>query len=270
MADFFSSPTVSAVDPRCLPVRKLRYYRATSTDRPRMFAELASYGATGRCLSQCDARSSAQAVPVRVAPDAMGQPCSWSADAGHRWCIATAYGASHWTHDDRGIWHAFVRDGSGRVVERHEGVGATTRCLGKVSHGTAATPGSNLVGRAAAEWDEAGKRTTLDVSLSGYVLRSGVELLTGDEDPDWRADDEVLDASAIACATVDATGYILSLTDPAGHVQTIARGMDANQARVALAIAGGPAWTMTTHARFDAQGRLVAQEPMIPPETRCQ
>lgn len=276
------TPTLSAVDPRGMAVRTVRYERTPvpggeAPDDPavpsRARVTRTVWDAAGRAVAAWDPRLGAAAndagavANLRTAYSLSGAVLAQArVDAG--W-TATLYGAASEARagwDGRGTAVRRTYDAQLRplaVYERLAGA-ADERCVERWRYGGPAAAVQRGAGRVLRHDDPAGTRTWAGFALTGDALAETQRFRTSLAAPDWpeaeAERDALLEPEAYTSAwRYDATGAVLRQTDARGHVQAQRYTVAGALAQTRLTLAGGVEQVLVDALGYDAEGRVVTQ-----------
>ncbi|AKV09037.1 RHS repeat-associated core domain protein containing protein [Pseudomonas fluorescens NCIMB 11764] len=268
------TPSISAIEPRGLPVREVVYHRRDVGDPFETRVTHQLHDATGRLTEQWDPRlfalmQSGAAVPPNLHTfySLSGQSlCSDSVDAGWQLSLPGAAGQPIEAWDQRG-WHRRTEvDALLRPVAIFEhSVDEAELCAERITWGSSSTDNArhNRCGQPVRQDDPAGSRLLPEYGLSGVVLAEVRRFLDSLDPPDWPFAEternsllEPGDGSQSAWHFA-VTGEALSQTDAKGHVRHFAHDRAGQLHEVRLQRAGQPAAeTLVSAIEYSALGQV--------------
>lgn len=268
------TPTLSAIDPRGLPSRGVRYCRRVLLgEEPEARVERQEFDATGRRVAQWDARlwalrEAGQTLPAnQVAIHSLsGQLLrTTSVDAG--WAVALLSEAGHTlkTWDARGNHSRTEYDDLLRPVAMFEQASdEVEHCVERVTFGGPAEANTNRCGQRLRHDDGAGTQQWPSYSLLGQAQTETRAFLKTLTLPDWPVAeaerDALLEPETYATGwTHDGVGAVLKQTDTRGHVQRQAYTVDGQLKESGLTLANGPDQILLRDLVYNALGQVESQ-----------
>ncbi|WP_449440315.1 RHS repeat domain-containing protein [Pseudomonas migulae] len=268
------TPSISAIEPRGLPVRAVAYYRRDVGDPFETRVTHQLHDAAGWLTEQRDPRlfalmQSGVAVPPNLSTffSLSGQSlCSDSVDAGWQLSLPGAAGQPIEAWDQRG-WHLRTEvDALLRPVAIFEHcVDEAELCAERIAWGISSPDDAlhNRCGQPVRHDDPAGSRLLPEYGLSGVVLAEVRRFLDSLDPPDWPFAEternsllEPGDGSQSAWHFA-VTGEALSQTDAKGHVRHFAHDRAGQLREVRLRRAGQPAAeTLVSAIEYSALGQV--------------
>jgi insecticidal toxin complex protein TccC len=230
------TPSISAVDPRGLPVRALAYFRQAADEPITVRVTHQVFDPLGRLTQQRDPRlfalnqsDTSVLANLTTIHSLTGQAlCSDSVDAGWQLGLPGAAGQALESWDQRG-WHRCTEhDSLLRPVAVHEQIpDEPERCVERLTWGGASDDHArhNHCGQPIRQDDPAGTRLLKDYGMSAAVLCDVRHFLSNLNPVDWpvvEADrDQLLEPvdGAQSRWTYAPTGEVLRQTDAKGHTR---------------------------------------------------
>ncbi|WP_448096696.1 RHS repeat-associated core domain-containing protein [Luteibacter yeojuensis] len=271
------TPTVTACDPRGLPVLSIGYHRLVATKTAETRMERLKYDAAGRLCAQWDARLWADGGDTgkpnqRTVYDFSNRALrTENADAGWRMQLPGDTGQAREGWDGRGTCHWIGYDEQLRPLELIEQMDSgPPRCIERFTYGTSDEGSTNRGGRLIRHDDPAGSVMFSAYSLSGRLLGENRHFLDTLEAPDWPATmadrDGLLETDAQASMVgyttrwqYDALGVVWRQTDAAGHVLRTYADVAGRAVRTDFQPWGGTAQTVARDIAYDAFGHAITE-----------
>ncbi|CAG8867245.1 RHS repeat domain-containing protein [Pseudomonas fluorescens] len=263
------TPSLSASDPRGLPVRAVGYWRDIDGVPPQARVNRTAHDWAGRAVAQWDPRLflDASAPPnLQTVYALSGAVLSTSSvDAGWRVALSGEAGQPlhHW--DGRGSQRRLQYDTQLRPESVFEQtMDGEAICAERLSYG-ASDPTSaehNQCGQLIRHDDPAGTQRFTEFGLHGAALDQTRHFLQALTLPDWPepvADRELLlepGEGAITHSHVNALGEVSHQTDPKGHRQLFSQTLDGQLRAVSLQLNDAPtAKTLVSAITYNAHGQ---------------
>ncbi|WP_339504503.1 hypothetical protein [Pseudomonas sp. RL_105y_Pfl2_101] len=267
------TPTLTAIDPRGLPSRTVRYCRAEVAEVAEARVERQAFDAVGRPVAQWDARlwalqETGQVVPAnQVAIHSLsGQVLSSdSVDAGWRVALLSEAGQAHQVWDGCGNHVRTDYDSLLRPVAVYEqAAGEPECCVERLTYGGPSEADRNRCGQVLRHDDPAGTRHWPDYGMRGQALAESRAFLQTLETPDWAEDeisrDALLEPEVYTTAwTHDAFGAVLTQVDARGHKQRQAYTVAGQLRESALTFSGGVELCLVHELAYNAFGQVESQ-----------
>jgi insecticidal toxin complex protein TccC len=267
------TPTITAMDPRGLISRTVRYARESTGAMAESRIERTVHDPAGRIESQWDARLSAAATgDPAVRPNVS---TLWSlgglpllqvrADAGPSAKLHEDSGAevAHW--DGRGTFRTLSYDALARPVAAHEQLaGDAGRCIERWRYGGIDASTSNGCGRLLGHDDPAGRHAYGAYSLTGMPQLESRWFLRNLERPDWPAGEsdggELLQPDANETQRQhDATGLLLHQLNAEGCAHSKRYTVAGLSARQSILLPDAGEQLLFSDIQYDADQRIVSQ-----------
>lgn len=270
------TPSLTAVDPRGLSVRRVQYHRLSAQQSPRARIHETVFGATGFVLGQWDPRLGALrrhgatvAANQRQISSLSGLALRTdSVDSG--WHI-TLFGVAQQmrkTWNGRGHQQCFDYDAQSRLVAVHEQRSDEphARCLERFTYGPAdsADRARNRCGRLVRHDDPAGSVINEHYDLTGEANSQSRRFCQAPEALDWPEPqawrDRQLEARHYLTAWHrNALGELLGLRDARGNRQRLEYNVAGEQVRVGLLTAGGKSKLLVDELVYNAAGQVTSE-----------
>lgn len=270
------TPSLTAVDPRGLSVRRVQYHRLSAQQSPRARIHETVFGATGFVLGQWDPRLGALrrhgatvAANQRQISSLSGLALRTdSVDSG--WHI-TLFGVAQQmrkTWNGRGHQQCFDYDAQSRLVAVHEQRSDEPhgRCLERFTYGAAdsADRARNRCGRVVRHDDPAGSVINEHYDLTGEANSQSRRFCQAPEALDWPEPqawrDRQLEARHYLTAWHrNALGELLGLRDARGNRQRLEYNVAGEQVRVGLLTAGGKSKLLVDELVYNAAGQVTSE-----------
>ncbi len=269
------TPTLSAIDPRGLPVRGVAYHRETARERPQPRITRRVFGAQGALHEQWDSRLIAlQAADPAVKPNERVQ-LSLSGmllridrvDAGWQLRLPGAAGQLLEQWDARGAHQRYEYDRLLRTVAtfEHAADQPAPRCVERLtySHGTA-TQGGLHAGRLVRHDDTAGTLFYEAYGVQGQVVRQSRAFAQQPQMLDWpespTAREPLLEAQRFVTTWhYAASGQLLEQVDAKGNRAQSRYGLEGQLMSGAVLLAGGRRQVLVERCTYNAAGQLLSE-----------
>ncbi|WP_448098525.1 RHS repeat-associated core domain-containing protein [Luteibacter yeojuensis] len=271
------TPSLSAIDPRGLPVVAVSYHRADAGDPPEAHTGRGAYDAAGRLHAQWDARSWADGgeggMPdQRSVHGLSGQVLrTQGVDTGWRIALFGDAGQALEGWDGRATHRRGVYDRQLRPLSVHERqAGAEEGCVERFTYGGASETATNRCGRLIRHDDQAGSRTCAGVGLTGQELAQTQRFLRNLDMPDWpvsatardallETTDAGLPAAYTSRSNHDALGSPVHQTDASGNTRQAYRDVAGRVLRTSFTPAAGETTVVLDDLLYDAYGAVTSE-----------
>ncbi|POF40662.1 hypothetical protein B0D71_19515 [Pseudomonas laurylsulfativorans] len=263
------TPSLTASDPRGLPVRAVGYWRDINGVPPQARVNRTAHDWAGRAIAQWDPRlfldASAPASLQTVYALSGAVLSTDSVDAGWRVVLLGEAGQSVHAWDGRGSQRWMQYDAQLRPVSVFEQAGdGDAVCAERLGYGLSdqAHAEHNQCGQLIRHDDSAGTQRFTDFGLHGAVLEQTRHFLIDLTLPDWPesiADrDQMLEPGegATTRSLVNAAGDVVKQTDAKGHCQFFHQTLDGQLREVGLQLNGETtAKTLLSAIVYNAHGQ---------------
>lgn len=263
------TPSLTASDPRGLPVRAVGYWRDIDGVPPQARVNRTAHDWAGRAIAQWDPRlfldASAPASLQTVYALSGAVLSTDSVDAGWRVVLLGEAGQSVHAWDGRGSQRWMQYDAQLRPVSVFEQAGdGDAVCAERLGYGLSdqAHAEHNQCGQLIRHDDSAGTQRFTDFGLHGAVLEQTRHFLIDLTLPDWPesiADrDQMLEPGegATTRSLVNAAGDVVKQTDAKGHCQFFHQTLDGQLREVGLQLNGETtAKTLLSAIVYNAHGQ---------------
>lgn len=269
------TPTLCAIDPRGLPVRRVAYHRATARDHPQARINRQVFSAQGLLREQWDPRLTV--LHTSADPGVKPNQClryslsgellrTDSVDAGWQIMLPGESGQKLEYWDARGAHQRYEYDRLLRptaIFERAADQPAQ-RCVERLSYSSADDRGLQRAGRLVRHDDTAGTVLYEAYGIQGHAVRQSRAFQLKPETPDWPASsaarDELLEAQRFVTTwQYAALGQLLEQVDAKGNRQQSSYGLDGQLKSGAVLLAGGNRRELVDQCTYDAGGQLLSE-----------
>ncbi|MFS2199944.1 RHS repeat-associated core domain-containing protein [Pseudomonas sp. Pseusp3] len=263
------TPSLTASDPRGLPVRAVGYWRDIDGVPPQARVNRTAHDWAGRAIAQRDPRlfpDASAAANLQTTYALSGAVLSTdSVDAGWRVALLGEAGQSLHTWDSRGSQRRMRYDALLRpVLVFEQAVDGDAICTERLGYGASdqASAERNQCGQLIRHDDPAGTQRFTESGLHGAVLEQTRHFLKAVSLPDWPepvADRELLlepGEGAITRSQVNALGEVSQQTDAKGHRQLFHQTLDGQLREVRLQLNGtSTPKTLVSAIDYNAHGQ---------------
>ncbi|MBX8488216.1 RHS repeat protein, partial [Pseudomonas cichorii] len=221
------TPTLSVIDPRCLVVRAVAWYRLKVNEVPASRIHCAVFDPAGRLTHSWDPRlegTGGRANFINI-HSLNGQVLTTeSVDAGWRVSLPGEAGEELNAWDGRGT----VRRTEYDALLRPTGVFENDQCVERLTYGDVDSASHNQCGQLIRHDDPAGTRLNTEFGLAGAVIKQAQHFLNDLTSPDWPESEVERDAlletgsGATTSWACNPLGEVIGQTDAQGNVQTSA------------------------------------------------
>lgn len=266
------TPTLTAHDPRGVPLRAVQWWRSEPDLAPEARITQTLYDTTGRAVAHRDARlfaTSATRPSIAMIHSLSGNTLhSDSVDAGWHATLFTEDGVPTRRYDSRGTLTRFDHDDLRRPTAVYETAeGEPERCSERFIYGDAqADPAFNLRQQPLRHDDTAGTRHMLAYAINGLRLEERQQFLHSLEAPDWPDStserDTLLETNEGSSTgwTFSPWGEQLEMLDAGGNRQRQQLGIDGRLRGASVLPAGAQsAKTLVSDIHYNAFGQVVSQ-----------
>ncbi|MBA1376250.1 RHS repeat-associated core domain-containing protein [Pseudomonas brassicacearum] len=267
------TPTLSAVDPRGLPSRTVRYCRTALGEDAEARVERQAFDAAGRREAQWDARlwamhEAGEPVPANQTAThslAGAALATQSVDAGWRVALLGEAGQMLEAWDGRGSHVRTEYDDLLHPVTVYEqAVGEAEHCVERLAYGGPAEAASNRCGQLLRHDDPAGTRRWPSYGLRGQALAESRTFLKTLDTPHWPADEAgrnaLLEPEVYTTVwTHDALGAVIQQSDARGHKLRQAYTVAGQLKESGLTLSGGAEQCLVHELAYNAIGQVEAQ-----------
>lgn len=270
------TPTLSAIDPRGLPVRSVAYHRETALEQPQARIHRQVFCAQGLLREQWDPRLNVlRSADPAVNPNQRqhyslsGQLLHTdSVDAGWQLMLPGEAGQilEHW--DARGAHQRYEYDRLLRAVAIFEQASdqPAQRCVERLTYapGTVTDAGLQCAGRLVRHDDTAGTVFYEAYAVPGQVIRQGRCFPQKVQAPDWplsqAARDALLEAQRFVTTwQYAASGQLLEQVDAKGNRQQMRYGLEGQLTSGALSLASGKRQVLVDQRTYNASGQPLSE-----------
>ena len=270
------TPSLTAVDPRGLSVRRVQYHRLTAQQSPQARIHETVFGATGFVLRQWDPRlralrshSPTVAANQRQISSLSGLALRTdSVDSGWQITLFDVAQQMRKTWNGRGHHQRFDYDAQSRLMAVHEQHRdePQARCLERFTYGAvdAAHRARNGCGRLVRHDDPAGSVINEHYGLTGDVCSQSRRFCLAPEALDWPESQALrerqLEAQHYLTAWhYNALGQLFGLRDAKGSRQRFEYNVAGEQVRVDLLTAGGKSTLLVDEQVYNAAGQVTSE-----------
>ena len=270
------TPSLTAVDPRGLSVRRVQYHRLTAQQSPQARIHETVFGATGFVLRQWDPRlralrshSPTVAANQRQISSLSGLALRTdSVDSGWQITLFDVAQQMRKTWNGRGHHQRFDYDAQSRLMAVHEQHRdePQARCLERFTYGAvdAAHRARNGCGRLVRHDDPAGSVINEHYGLTGDVCSQSRRFCLAPEALDWPESQALrerqLEAQHYLTAWhYNALGQLFGLRDAKGSRQRFEYNVAGEQVRVDLLTAGGKSKLLVDEQVYNAAGQVTSE-----------
>ena len=263
------TPSLTASDPRGLPVRTLGYWRDIDRMPPQTRVNRTAHDGAGRAIARWDSRlfldASAPANLQTTYTSSGAVSSTNSVDAGLRIDLFGEAGQSIHLWDGRGSQRWMQHDARLRPVSVFEqAVDGDAVCAERLSYGAndQTSMERNQCGQLIRHDDPAGTQRFTEFGLLGTLLEQTRHFLNNLTLPDWPesiADRELLlepGAGATSRSHFNASGEAIEQTDAKGHHQLFRQTLDGQLREVRLQLSGASTpKTLVSAIDYNAHGQ---------------
>ena len=270
------TPSLTAVDPRGLSVRRVQYHRLTAQQSPQARIHETVFGTTGFVLRQWDPRlralrshSPTVAANQRQISSLSGLALRTdSVDSGWQITLFDVAQQMRKTWNGRGHHQRFDYDAQSRLMAVHEQHRdePQARCLERFTYGAvdAAHRARNGCGRLVRHDDPAGSVINEHYGLTGDVCSQSRRFCLAPEALDWPESQALrerqLEAQHYLTAWhYNALGQLFGLRDAKGSRQRFEYNVAGEQVRVDLLTAGGKSKLLVDEQVYNAAGQVTSE-----------
>ncbi|PAA08751.1 RHS repeat-associated core domain-containing protein [Pseudomonas fragi] len=270
------TPSLTAVDPRGLSVRRVQYHRLTAQQSPQARIHETVFGATGFVLRQWDPRlralrshSPTVAANQRQISSLSGLALRTdSVDSGWQITLFDVAQQMRKTWNGRGHHQRFDYDAQSRLMAVHEQHRdePQARCLERFTYGAvdAAHRTRNRCGRLVRHDDPAGSVINEHYGLTGDVCSQSRRFCLAPEALDWPESQALrerqLEAQHYLTAWhYNALGQLFGLRDAKGSRQRFEYNVAGEQVRVDLLTAGSKSKLLVDEQVYNAAGQVTSE-----------
>lgn len=273
-----STPALTVIDPRALPVRTVAYHRLLAGDRAEARINRQRFDAARRLKFQWDPRLWAEGdesgTPNHARLHGLNRQvlCSESVDAGWRLEIFGEAGQSLESWDGRDSARRVEYDDYLRPASVHERLASDAwLCVERFTYGGLDDNVHNCCGRIIRHDDPAGTRLFPDYGVHGEALTQTQVFLVALDTPDWpdavQARDVLLETDAPGQAKAyttgwhrDAMGQMLEQIDAQGNRQSLRYDVAGALRQSCLQTAGAAASkVLVSSITYNALGQQISQ-----------
>jgi len=261
------TPSLTASDPRGLPVRAVGYWRDIDGVPPQARVNRTVHDWAGRAVAQWDPRlfldPSAPANLQTVYVLSGSVLSTSSVDAGWRVALLGEAGQAVHLWDGRGSERRMQYDTQLRPVSVFEqAVGGEAVCVERLGYGSSDQTEHNQCGQLIRHDDLAGTQLFAEFGLHGVVLEQTRHFLDDLTQPDWP--ESIVDRdlmwepgeSATSRSHLNAAGDVVKQTDAKGHRQLFHQTLDGQLREVRLQLKADPtAKTLVGSITYNAHGQ---------------
>ncbi|NII55303.1 RHS repeat-associated core domain-containing protein [Luteibacter sp. SG786] len=265
-----NTPFITAVDPRGLVVRAIRYNRRQESLPAEICLSRSGYDRIGRRVAEWSpGRSGIDDRPqLTLTYSLFGAVLRrHNADKGAGTSLYAATGVAVLMWDERRTVTSITYDSQSRPVAWHEQMldEDSGRCLERRRYSGPEGADSNHCGRIRRHEDPAGVLEWTERSIDDQPRVETRRFLSTLTPPDWpeaESDGDALleDEEYVTRWTYDAVGSPILQVDAAGHRRANSFGMGGNLSAVRLTWANGGEHLLLDGLEYDAQGRITAQK----------
>ena len=267
------TPSLTASDPRGLPVRAVGYWRDIDGARPQARVNRTAHDGAGRAIAQWDPRlflDASASANLQTTHTLSGAVSSTnSVDAGWRVALLGGAGQSLHVWDSRGSQRWMQYDAQLRPLAVFEqAVDGDAVCAERLGYGLSDQAHSehNQCGQLIRHDDPAGTLRFTEFGLRGAVLEQTRHFLKALSQPDWPesiADRELLlesGAGATSRSHFNASGEAIEQSDAKGHRQLFCQTLDGQLREVRLQLSGtSTPKTLISAIDYNAHGQTVQE-----------
>ncbi|GFM83644.1 toxin [Pseudomonas cichorii] len=252
------------MDPRCLPLGVVAFYRRAEVDEPQFLVSQTSFNAAGHVIHQWDPRLWADQTPANFSmiPSLGGQIlASDSVDAGWRVSLPGESGEELHAWDSRGTARRVEYD----ELLRPTGVFENDHCVERLAYGDLNSASHNQCGQLTRHDDPAGTCLNIEFGLTGAVIEQTQHFLKDLTRPDWpeaeAARDTLLEPGNGTTShwRFNPLDDNIEQTDAQGNVQRFAQTVAGELQSCHLQLSGQPEQMLVNEIRYDAQGRVESE-----------
>lgn len=270
------TPTLVIADPRCLPVRRIDYYRCQADTAAESRINAQWHDHAGRPTDQWDARQFAHfqagtsATPNQHTAFSLtgNVVIEHNVDSGGTTNLYDAAGrlAESWNANGAGKQYRYDPCARPVAILQSEADGGV-RTTQRLSYGAAdaTSAARNQCGRVCRHDDDSGTLLFECYTLRGETSAQRQRFLTDTAAPDWPVETPARDAllepgdGYLSLNQFDAVGAPLTMTDAKGNRQTPSYDMTGQEYARTLHTAAGARHELASAIEFDAAARMIRQ-----------